>query len=109
MIKLDLNIAIPECYYGRVVGRSGLANTPGFIVHDGVIDSDYHCIACVVLFNLSDEEYLVKTANRITQLTIERCFSQSLQKLVSLPKRKQSERKNNLVLQVSGMSCKQQL
>ena len=78
LINLDLNIAIPECYYGRVAGRSGLANTPGFIVHNGVIDLAYHCIVCVVVFNLSDEEYLVKTANRITQLTNERCFSQSL-------------------------------
>ena len=41
LIKLDLNIAIPEGYYGRIVGRSGLANTCGIIFHDGMIDLDY--------------------------------------------------------------------
>ena len=56
LIKLDLNIAIPKSYYRRILGRSGLANTGGIIVHDGTIDSDYRGIVCVVLFNLSDEE-----------------------------------------------------
>ena len=74
MIKLS--IAIPESYYGRIVGRSGLTNTRGIILHDGTIDSDYRGVVCVVLFNLPHEEYLVEIGgNCIAQLIIERCFT----------------------------------
>ena len=67
-------MAIPEGYYGRIVSRSGLANTHGIAVQNRTIDSDYRGKVCVVLFNLSNEEYVVKTGNRIVQLIIERCF-----------------------------------
>ena len=56
LIRLDLFIAIPERYYGRIVGRSGLANTHGISVHNGTIDMDYRGIVCVVLFNLFNEK-----------------------------------------------------
>ena len=78
LTKLDLSKFIPEGYYGRIVGRSGLANMCGIIVHDGTIDSDYQGVVCVVLFNLSDEEYLVEARNRIAQLIIERSFTPKL-------------------------------
>ena len=68
-------IVIPKGYYGRIVGGSGLANTRGIIGHDRTIDSDYRGIMCVVLFNLSDQKYLVETGNRVAQLIIERCFT----------------------------------
>ena len=50
LIRLGLFIAIPEGYYGRIVGRSGLANVHGITVDNGTIDSDYRGIVCVVLF-----------------------------------------------------------
>ena len=56
LIRLDLSIAIPEWYYGRIVGRSGLANTHGISVHNGTIDMDYRGIVFVVLFNLFNEK-----------------------------------------------------
>ena len=68
-------IAIPEGYYGRIVGRSGLANTHGITVHNGTTDSDYRGIVCVVLFNLFNEEYVAETGNRIGQLVIEWCYT----------------------------------
>ena len=36
LIRLDLLMAIPKGYYGRIVGRS---NTHGITVHNGTIDS----------------------------------------------------------------------
>ena len=68
-------MAIPKGYYGRIVGRSGLANTHGITVHNGMTDSDYRGKLCVVLFNLSNEEYVIETVNCIAQLIIERCFT----------------------------------
>ena len=58
-------MAIPKGYYGKIEGGSGLANTHGITVYNGTVDSDYRGKVCVVLFNLSDEEYIVETGNRI--------------------------------------------
>lgn len=75
LIRLDLLVVISEGHYGRIVERSVLAKMHGIIVHDGVIDSDYWGIVCVVLFNLSNEEYLLEAGNCIIQLIVERCFT----------------------------------
>ena len=71
LMKLDHSIAIPEGYHGRIVGPSGLANTCGIIFHDETIDSDYRGVACMALFNLSDEDNLVEVGNRFVQLITE--------------------------------------
>ena len=75
LIRLDFHMAIFKGYYGQIAVRSGLASTRGIILHDGAIDLDYRGNVCVVLFNLSHEEHLVKVGNRTTQLIIERCFT----------------------------------
>lgn len=54
-VKLDLNIAIPDGNYGRIVGCSGLACNSIF-VHNGTIDSHYRGYMYVILFNVSNEE-----------------------------------------------------
>ena len=74
-MKLNLSMTIREGYYGQIVGRSGLANMYSIIAYDGTIDSDYRVVVCVVLFNLSDEEYMVETGNLTAQLIIQRCFT----------------------------------
>ena len=65
LIRFDWFMAIPKGYYGRIFGRSGLANTHGITVHNGTIDSGDQGIACVVFFNLSNEEDKVETGNCI--------------------------------------------
>ena len=75
LIRLDLHMAIFKGYYGQIAVRSSLASTCGIIVYDGTIDLDYRGNVCVVLFNLSHEEHLVKVGNGTAQLIIERCFT----------------------------------
>ena len=70
VIRLDLAVAIPEGCYGRIAGQSGLAKR-GIVIHDGTVDSDYPGEVRVVLFNLSNKKYTVRTGNRIAQLIIE--------------------------------------
>ena len=41
LIKLELSIEISKGFYGRTVGRCGLAISQGIIVHNGAIDLDY--------------------------------------------------------------------
>ena len=62
-------MAIPKRCYERIVRRSGLAKL-GIFVHGGMTDSDYCGDLCVVLFNISDEEYTVSIGNHIAQLII---------------------------------------
>ena len=67
-------MAIPKGFYGRIVGQSGLANNHGIFVFPGTIDADYRGVVCIVLFNLSDDDYEVRKGNHIAQVIIERCY-----------------------------------
>ena len=107
LIKLDLSMAIPEGYYGRIVEHSGLENMCGIIVHDGTIDSDYRGVVCVILFNLSDEEYLVELGNCIAQLINERCFTPKFVKVSKFMEQIMERGGKVLVPQVFDMSCEQ--
>ena len=71
-ILVDLCMAIPEGYYGRVVGHSGSAKKYGIMLHNGAIDSDYWRNVGVILFNFSNEEYVVERGDRIAQMIVER-------------------------------------
>ena len=55
-VLIDLKVAIPEGFYGRTVGRFGIAKKYGIMVHNGTVDSDYRGIVGVILFNFSNEE-----------------------------------------------------
>ena len=74
LVRVDLHMTIPKGFYGRTVGRSGLANNRGIFVFPGTIDTDYRDVVCIVLFNLSDNDYEVRKGNRIAQIIIERCY-----------------------------------
>ena len=60
LIKTDLCLEIQKGYYGRVVGRSGLANFKGLFAFNGTVDAQYRGNVCVVLFNLSNFNYVVE-------------------------------------------------
>ena len=62
-ICTDLNLAIPIGYYGKIVGRSGLA-LKGIIVHNGTNDSDFWVVS-VILTNNSKFDYQVRKGDRI--------------------------------------------
>ena len=70
-VRVDLNLTIPEGYYGSIVERSGLANKHCIVAFPGTIDSDYRGVLCVILFNLSDDTYLVERGNRIAQVILQ--------------------------------------
>ena len=71
LIKTDLCLEIPKGYYGRVVGRSGLANFKGILVFNGTVNSEYRGKICDVLFNLSNLTY-VEIGNRIGKFMVEK-------------------------------------
>ena len=70
------------------------------MVHNGTIDLDYRGIVGVILFNFSNEEYVIERGDRITQLIIERCYLPKFIEVLNLPKRKLKEERVCLLLQV---------
>jgi len=69
-VATGLAFELPEGTEAQVRPRSGLAAKHGIGVLNspGTIDSDYRGEVRVVLFNASDQDYLVRRGDRIAQL-----------------------------------------
>lgn len=74
MISTGLFVEIPEGYEAQIRPRSGLAVKKGITVLNspGTIDSDYRGEVCVILVNLSSEQFVVRDGERICQMVIAR-------------------------------------
>ncbi|XP_065673080.1 deoxyuridine 5'-triphosphate nucleotidohydrolase-like [Hydra vulgaris] len=61
-----------ENIYGQILSKSGLANTNGVIVLNaqGVIDADYRDKIKVILFNTSNEDYVIRRGDAVAQITL---------------------------------------
>jgi dUTP pyrophosphatase len=70
VIPTDVAISLPPSTYGRIAPRSGLAVKHGIDVGAGVIDEDYTGNIMVLLFNHSDEPFIVNKWDRIAQLIV---------------------------------------
>ena len=72
LIPTGLFIEIPEGFEAQVRPRSGLALRHGVTVLNspGTIDSDYRGEIKVLLANLGDEPFVVRSGERIAQLVI---------------------------------------
>ena len=75
LIKTGLFMELPEGYEAQVRPRSGLALKRGLTVLNspGTIDADYRGEVCVILVNLSQEDFVVADGERIAQMVIARC------------------------------------
>ena len=74
LIPTGLFIALPPSYEAQVRPRSGLAIKKGITVLNapGTIDADYRGEVCVVLINLSSEDFIIEDGERIAQMVIAR-------------------------------------
>lgn len=72
LIPTGLFIALPEGYEAQVRPRSGLALKRGITVLNspGTIDADYRGEVCVILVNLSAEEFVIEDGERIAQMVV---------------------------------------
>ena len=75
LIPTGLFMELPEGYEAQVRPRSGLALKRGVTVLNspGTIDADYRGEVCVILINLSHEDFVVDDGERIAQMVIARC------------------------------------
>ena len=74
LVPTGLYIALPVGYEAQVRPRSGLAIKRGISVLNasGTIDADYRGEICVILINLSGEDFVIEDGERIAQMIIAR-------------------------------------
>ena len=74
LVPTGLFMALPPGFEAQVRPRSGLAIKKGIGVLNspGTIDADYRGEVCVILVNLSSEEFVVEDGERIAQMVIAR-------------------------------------
>ena len=60
IVSLDLRMAIPKGFFGKIFSRSGLFLNHEITAEAGVIDSGFRGIVQVLLFNHSDKNFLRK-------------------------------------------------
>lgn len=74
LIPTGLFIELPEKFEAQIRPRSGLALKNGISVLNttGTIDADYRGEICVILINLSNNEFVVEDGDRVCQMIITR-------------------------------------
>ncbi len=72
LVPTGLYMALPKGYEAQVRPRSGLAIKKGIGVLNspGTIDADYRGEICVILINLSSENFIIEDGERVAQLVI---------------------------------------
>lgn len=72
MVPTGLFLEIPVGYEAQIRPRSGLSIKNGITILNspGTIDADYRGEVCIVLVNLSKENFVIKDGERICQMVI---------------------------------------
>lgn len=72
LVKTGLFLEIPVGYEAQIRPRSGLAINKGitFLNSPGTIDADYRREVCIILINLSDDNFVIRDGERICQMII---------------------------------------
>ena len=74
LIPTGLYLSLPKGFEAQVRPRSGLAIKHGITVLNtpGTIDADYRGEICVILINLSSDNFVIEDGERIAQMIIVR-------------------------------------
>ncbi len=72
LIPTGLFLELPVGYEAQIRPRSGLAIKNGISVLNspGTIDADYRGEVCIILINLSDDNFIINDGDRICQMII---------------------------------------
>jgi deoxyuridine 5'-triphosphate nucleotidohydrolase len=74
IVETGIAVQIPNDCYARIAPRSGLAAKNGIDVGAGVIDYGYTNSIKVILFNHTDNDFIVKQGDRIAQIIFEKIY-----------------------------------
>ena len=72
LVPTGLFIELPAGFEAQIRPRSGLAIKKGITVLNspGTIDADYRGEICIILINLSNEDFVINDGERICQMVI---------------------------------------
>jgi deoxyuridine 5''-triphosphate nucleotidohydrolase (dut) len=72
MVPTGLFLEIPVDYEAQIRPRSGFAIKKGITIINspGTIDADYRGEVCIILVNLSNENFVIEDGERICQMVI---------------------------------------
>ena len=73
-INLELKMAIPKGYYGKVFPRSGLLRDHFITCDAGVTDADFRGTVAVLLLNHGNKHYTIRTGDRIVRIVFMKKF-----------------------------------
>ena len=86
MIPTGLFLEIPEGYEVQVRPRSGMAIKHGItcLNSPGTVDSDYRGEIKIILINLSSEEHIINSGDRVAQMIVAKVEKALLNPVVKL-------------------------
>ena len=93
LVNTKLRFDIPKGFYGEIKARSGMAIKKGVIAFNGTVDSGYTGFVYVIVFNFSNDDFLIQKGDRIGQIIFQKCHSVSFnicKKLISISERGES-------------------
>jgi len=72
LVPCGFYMALPEGYEAQIRPRSGLALKHGVILPNapGTVDADYRGEVCVILANISYQEFVIKRGMRVAQMVV---------------------------------------
>lgn len=93
LVKTGLFIELPIGYEAQVRPRSGLAYKKGITVLNspGTVDADYRGEIGVILVNLSNEDFVIESGERIAQLIIAKHERAEWQETIALTETSRGE------------------
>ena len=88
IVPTGIAVAIPRNYEIQIRPRSGLAAKKGISVLNtpGTVDSDYRGEIKIILINLSEKKFIVKSGDRIAQMVLCPIVKGKLKEVKILPK-----------------------
>ena len=87
LIPTGLSVAFPEKYEIQIRPRSGLAakNSISVLNTPGTIDSDYRGELKIILFNHSNENFIINNNDRVAQMVLTPIVKMELEEINELP------------------------
>ena len=93
IIPTGLSIAIPQDLEIQIRPRSGLSAkfNLGILNTPGTIDSDYRGELKIILFNHSNENFIIKNNDRVAQMVLTPIVKMELEEINELPNSNRGE------------------
>lgn len=91
LISTGIRAAVPEGYYGQMVGRSSTWSRLGLQVQHAVIDSGYRGELMIGVHNPSDQDVKLEAGTRLAQYILLPVFQGKAMQVATLPEHERGE------------------